>query len=285
MSAPPVLVLGAPFSGAAPLARALGAHPSLYALPQLNLFMADRVSELIDMYALSQGAHGDGLLRAIAQLHWHGQTDATIGAARKFLAEHEHWSGAELLDDLAARAAPRRLLLADTESPLRPLDLRRIAALPGAVLIHVTRHPYAQGLMHEAWLRSRLFVPPDFKDHFHTPARIEPQLGWLRANRNLDQHVAAALRVRIEDCVGDAPALDDIGRLLDLPESAATGAGAFEGYGPTAAPYGLDDELVAEFATSLTEQAQRGTLVSIPPWIDAGFAAEVSALARRYGYR
>ena len=286
MSNAPVIILAAPFSGAAALAAALGAHPQFHALPQLNLFMADRVSEVLDIHALSQGAHADGLLRALAQLEFGAQTDAHIAAARHWLAEHAGWSTLQVLEQLAVRAAPRRLVLVETETPLRPMDLRRLAGVTEAVLIHQVRHPYAQGLLHAQWLTTRLFVPPDFKDHSVTPACIEPQIGWLRANQNLEDFAArgaSSLRLRDEDYEDTLPA--SLLQILGV-EAAAGSAADYSGYGPPSAPYGLDDELMAEFSAEELAQARGGTLDSPLPWREGKkFESEVIELARRYGYR
>jgi hypothetical protein len=165
------------------------------------------------------------------------------------------------------------------------MDLRRIAAVPGALLVQLARHPYAQGLMHADWLQGRLFVPPDFRDHSVTPARVDPQIGWLRANQNLEDFAARGaqlLRLRAEDGEG---AQAQLARALGLA-GAATGASMYAGYGPPAAPYGLDDELQAEFSAALIGQAQRGTLASELPWREGGkFEREVIELARRYSYQ
>ena len=288
MGAAPVIFLAAPFSGAARVCEALGAHPRLCALPQLNVFMADNVAQLLDIHALSQAAHADGLLRAVAQLEFGAQDDQTIAWSRRWLAERADWTTQQLLEYLAARAAPRRLLLAETEAALRPMDLRRLARVPDALLVQVVRHPYAQGLLHAQWLQGRLFVPPDYKDHSVQPARIEPQIGWLRANRNLEnfaQGGARLLRVRFEDCMGEGAALAQLARAIGIEDSASAGASDFAGFGPSSAPYGLDDELLAEFSAATQEQAQRGTLESPLPWREGeSFTADVSALARRYGY-
>ncbi len=59
----PIFILAAPYSGASYLAGQLDGHAQLYALPELCLFMADEVGELLDIFRLSQGPHADGLLK------------------------------------------------------------------------------------------------------------------------------------------------------------------------------------------------------------------------------
>jgi hypothetical protein len=93
-SVPPLFVLAAPFCGASHAAGMLGMHPQLYAVPELCLFMADSVAELLDIFRLSQGPHVDGLLRTIAQLEFGAQQDGEIAAARGWLAQRSDWSTA-----------------------------------------------------------------------------------------------------------------------------------------------------------------------------------------------
>ncbi|MFP5307652.1 MAG: sulfotransferase [Gammaproteobacteria bacterium] len=195
----PIFILAAPFSGASFLAAVLGSHPQLYAVPELNLFMADRVGELLGIYAAGQGTHGQGLLRAVAELECGGQSDAGVDGARAWLRARADWPVAGLLDALVARVAPRRLFVPDTETPLRAADLCRLrAAAPRAQLVQLLRHPYSACAAHAAWLRERLFVPADFKDHSTRPPLLDPQLGWFRAHRTIERHWPSALRLRVE---------------------------------------------------------------------------------------
>lgn len=297
----PLFLLGAPFSGLSWLAGQLGGHRELCALPELNLWLADTVGGVLHVAELSQGAVLDGLLRAIAQLEFGAQDDARIEQARAWLvAREDHTTGA-LLDALAARAAPRRLVIPDSGSPLRPLDLRRlIRACPRAALLHVTRHPWTQGGLLAAWARGRLFVPPDYKDHRHLPACVDGQIPWLRAQHNLErllQHEgrdAPQRRVRIEDVDDDGAFL---ARLLAswLGHDGGPAAQAsltrperwvFAGYGPRSAPYGLEPEVLETLPEPDLRRAFDPRLDAPLPWRDDGerFAPEVRALAVRYGY-
>lgn len=299
----PVFILAAPFSGASYLAGQLAAHPQLYAVPELCLFMADNVGELLDIFSLSQGPHGDGLLRAVAQLEFGAQTDAEIGAARDWLAQRRALGVGELLGQLAARAAPRRLVVPDTETPLRPIDLRRLLRqVPDARAIHLVRHPWTQGCRMSAWARERLFVPPDFKDHGWSPAVVDPQIPWLRANRNIETAFAARDLLRLRDealrlgpgMLVYRDAIDGLCRALALEHSAVTwrvmqaaAPWVYAGLGPRAAPYGLEAEVLETLAANDEALAEQCSLDAALPWRPGaeGFDAAVGMLAREYGYR
>jgi hypothetical protein len=290
----PLFVLAAPFCGASYVAGCLGMHPQLYAVPELCLLMADEVGELIEIFRLSQGPQADGLLRTIAQLEFGAQNDDGIAAARDWLAQRAPWRTSRLLEEIAARVAPRRLIVPDTEAPLRPLDLRRLRrAFTDVGVLHLTRHPWTQGCLLDAWTRDRLFVPPDFKDHAFIPALVDPQVPWLRCNRNIEAAFGAtAQMLRVEDL--EAP---DDAMLQRLAVAAGVDTGAiaamreaerwiYAGYGPGAAPYGLEADVLEAFGEDVLAQAAATRLDAPLPWRPdgSGFDRQVIELARRYGY-
>lgn len=295
----PVFVLAAPFCGASRLAPLLAQHPSLYALPELCLFMADRVGDLLDIFRVSQGPQADGLLRAVAQLEFGAQRDAEIDAARAWLAQRAERGVGELLSELAARVAPRRLVIPDSESPLRPLDLWRLRRhVPDARAIQLVRHPWTQGCLMSAWLRERLFVPLDFKDHAWDPPMADPQIPWLRCNDNIERAFAGAAVHRLgiealerED--GGAAALAALCDWIGVPAAPSTlramregGEWMFAGYGPRAAPYGLEAEVLEPVPRADLERSRLTALDQPLPWRadGAGFDEAVVERARRYGY-
>ncbi|WP_169577729.1 sulfotransferase [Sinimarinibacterium sp. CAU 1509] len=295
----PIFILAAPFSGASFAAAILGQHPSLFAVPQLDLFMADYVGELLEIVDIGQGAHGDGLMRALAVLEFGGQDDDHIERARRWLQSRADVSTAEILHTLATMAAPRRLVVPDVETPLRTSDLLRLrTAAPRAEILQLLRHPYAQGLVQAAWLRERLFVPADFKDHSRQPPVIDPQLGWFRVHHNIERLLAheAQIRIvrqRIEDIdVASVASLHALCTALGLPaEDVALAAMAqpddwsFAGFGPPSAPYGLEAD-VLESITLPRRWDQTPRLEGVLPWRDDGcaFSPDLVELARDLGY-
>lgn len=286
----PIFILAAPFSGASSLAALLSGHPQLYALPELNLFMADRVGELLEIFRIGQGTHADGLLRALAQLESGAQEDAGIERARAWLEQRADWRCGAVIEHLAQRVAPRRLVIPDSESPLRPMDLRRLREqCPGATLLHLTRHPYTQGLLHAHWLDGRLFVAPDFKDHATRPPQIDPQIGWLRCMLNITRAAPDALQLRSEDFADDeVRATAALCAQLGLPPAPlrAPEDWDFAGYGPPLAPYGLEAEVLEALPPALVEHARTQARLAAPlPWrAGQGFAREVIEAARGCGY-
>ncbi len=299
MSAP-ILVFGAPFSGTSLLAQMLGSHPQLAPMPELRLGLAERVDALLEIFAISQAPIADGLLRAIAEHLTGGQNARGIAAARDWLQQRSNQRTADVLAALAAAVAPRRLVIPDSESALRPHELLRWQALaPQADLVHCLRHPLPHGVVWSRWLASQVFVPADYRDHARSPqpAAIEPQLPWLRCQRNLQRWWPAAQRrmLRMESLQSQPDqALSALIAGLGLApvETAvcdrmmAAADSPFAGFGPPEAPRGLEMEVLDPVLDGITLPAPPYSLAGPVPWRDDGaaFDPEVRALARSYGY-
>ncbi|MGQ0697440.1 MAG: sulfotransferase [Panacagrimonas sp.] len=301
MSTPaPVFLLAAPFCGVSHLAAQLGCHPQLVALPELNLFMGDRIGEILEIAELSQSAQMDGLLRAIAQIEFDEQTDDTIAAARQWLEQRRDLATGALIHHLAGRVAPLRLVIPDTGSSMRPMDLRRLARqIPDAKFLHIVRHPWTQGCLLAAWARDRLFVPPDYKDFSFDPPEVDPQIPWLRANCNVDALMrelpeSRARRVQIEmveSSFDDAAVtlctwLEVASGQAELDAMKSSEAWEFSGFGPGTAPYGLEAEVLEILPDEDVERSSQVTLHGALPWrIDGmSFSPETLGLALGYGY-
>lgn len=294
----PVFVLAMPHCGAARVAAMLGMHTQAYGLPELNLFMADRLGELLSTFRRSESRLEDGLLRLVAQLEFGAQTRDTVEQARQWLEARGQLSVATLSYELLRKLEPRQAVLPDTSAGWRPQEFDALLERhPRARIIHLVRHPRAQGDAAIDALAGRLFIAPDWKDHFGGVSRVDPQLAWLRVQSNLQGLAAlgeAQYRsLRLEDLridphqtlsalctwlgwsAGDA----QIEAMLH-PET-----GDFSGYGPENAPFGAEPEVLERprFIEDLTEIPP---LSEPPPWRADGqpFATEVIALAQAFGY-
>lgn len=294
----PIFILAAPFSGASLLAEQLAAHPQLCVIPETQLFCADDVGALLEIFEISQGTNADGLLRALAELELGEQSEVSVAAAQAWLLDRQDWPTARVLAHLAERAAPRRLVLPEIDAVLRVADLQRLqAGFPDAQIIQLVRHPWTQAAYLARWLDERLFVAPDFRDFSLMPAVIDPQIAWLRVNRNLETllrpfYPSAWHRLRIET-FEDAATADEalLALYAALGLDAVVGAEdavawAFAGYGPSSAPYGFEAELL-EVLPPLPAAWGEERLEGALPWRrdGLGFADEVLSSARAYGYR
>ncbi|NKF21403.1 sulfotransferase [Solimonas marina] len=301
MSPAPIIIVAAPFCGSSWLAGVMSTMPDIYATPQLCAFMADTVGELLEIFSLSQDEHGDGLHRTVAELCFGGQRDAEIAQAHQWLTARATRPVTDVLDEIAALVAPRRLLMPETEAPLRPMELQRMRRWrDDTQFVHMVRHPWTQGCRFAAWLQDRLFVPVDFRDYSRFPPLPEPQIPWLRANCNIDNALgdlgdARVLRVISEALDTDfGDTMTVLARGLGLPHASASWATLrdpaewrFAGRGPDQAPGGLEADVRGAWSDDAERLARMPTLDQPLPWRPdgRGFAAEVLQLAERYGYR
>ncbi len=186
----------------------IGQHPDLVGLPELKLFCCRTIGELdasLPRFWIERGVthRSPGLVRALAEFQFGDQTTESLSAARAWLQDRPHWSGADVLDVLLARLSPRLAVEKSPDNVLTGTGLRRMAsAYPKARYVHLTRHPLAtQRSMQEHWNR----ILPSY------PRDGEPMSGiasWYDTHRRI-LHFAAKLppnrylRVRTEDVLND----------------------------------------------------------------------------------
>jgi hypothetical protein len=143
----PVFVLTTARSYSSVVTTMIGQHPELMALPELKLFAYDTIAEMqasLPRYWIERGMkhRSPGLVRAIGHYEFGGQTPDALTAAREWLDDRADWSGAEVLDFLLERIAPRAGVEKSPENVESDESLRRLAdAYPRARYVHLTRHP------------------------------------------------------------------------------------------------------------------------------------------------
>jgi len=155
----PLLILCPPRSFSSVVCAMLGQHPEMYGFPELRLFVADTVEELLE-HAEGQKANlgltkpfPPGLLRALAELHYGGQSAEAVARAEAWLLSRRGWSVRQVFDSLLERVRPR---VGVDKSPLTAMStdcMRRALRLyPAARFLHLTRHPVAtQRSMQTHW--------------------------------------------------------------------------------------------------------------------------------------
>jgi hypothetical protein len=125
----------------------IGQHPDLAGLPELKLFACRTIGEMdasLPRYWIERGIthRSPGLVRALAQFEFSGQTPEDLASAQAWLKARSHWSGAQVLDILLARLAPRVAVEKSPENAVSAAALRRLkSSYPKARYLHLTRHP------------------------------------------------------------------------------------------------------------------------------------------------
>jgi hypothetical protein len=270
----------------------IGQHPQAYGLPEVNLFIAGTVGELLRQHApRPHGMHG--LLRTLAQLESGEQTDESVAAARAWLEARSAWTTKQVYDHILEAVAPRIAVDKTPRTVLRSEYLERAYAMyPDANFLHLTRHPRSTGKSLISNLKRNAEWGGTFKAE-----QVDPQAIWLRAHSNIAQFAASlpqgqCLRIKGEDLLSE-PAL----YLPQIAEWLGLDAGAdsvdamlhperspYACYGPEQAKFGNDPEFLEKPAfrpSRVHEPALAGAL----EWAqDRAFDQPTIKLAREFGY-
>jgi hypothetical protein len=204
----PLFLLAPARSYSSVIVTMIGQHPQLAGLPELKLFSYRTIAELelsLPAYWRARGIthRSPGLVRALAEFEFGGQTPKRVAAARQWLRARRHWSGADVFDVLQARIAPRTAVEKSPENVTSAMALKRLAlAYPKACYLHLTRHPL--GTQASAARHLRLTVP----EH---PQTGEPMAGiaaWVEVHSRILRFTGAlprqrTRRVRAEDILND----------------------------------------------------------------------------------
>jgi hypothetical protein len=134
----PVFVLGLPRSSAAVVGRMLGRHPQLYGLPETHLLSYRTLA----VWWQAAPARKRGLITAVAELYFGGQTEAAVRRASGWLRRRLHMGTGALLEVLAEGVYPRTLVAPSMGLAWRPPLLKRAyAQFPEARFVHLLQHP------------------------------------------------------------------------------------------------------------------------------------------------
>lgn len=133
----------------------LSGHPDIYGFPEMLIFTAATVGELLDEgtglahFPLRQS----GIWRAVADLHEGSQDDDAVARAQAWLADRAEWPTTRLMDHLIGLARPRISLEKSPDTSSDDTTLARcMAAYPRARFLHLVRHPVTtQRSIHDHW--------------------------------------------------------------------------------------------------------------------------------------
>jgi hypothetical protein len=81
----PIFILGAPRSFTSVICTMLGQHPETYGVPELNLFIAETLGQLLERLKGVRQFQMHGLLRSVAQLYSGEQTLLSIDMAHRWI--------------------------------------------------------------------------------------------------------------------------------------------------------------------------------------------------------
>ncbi|MEO0975422.1 MAG: sulfotransferase, partial [Pseudomonadota bacterium] len=179
---PPLIILCPMRSFSSVVCAVLGQHPQTYGLPEVNLFIADTVGELMNAHASRpHGAHG--LLRTLAQLEHDEQTEESVAAVQRWLDERSDWTTQQLFEHILDGVAPKIAVDKTPRTVLSPAYLERAYEMfPDASFLHLTRHPRSTGKS----LLNNLKRNSEWGGTFDAD-RVDPENIWLRAHTNITE--------------------------------------------------------------------------------------------------
>jgi hypothetical protein len=195
----------------------LAGHPDLYGFPEMLIFTANTVGELLDQCGpwrhrpILAENRLSGIIRATAELHDESQESWATRNARQWLAERSSWSPVDLMDHLLRLAYPKIGLekSPDTVATDEALDAC-FDHYPNSRYIHLTRHPVTTMRSAITYWRS----VSDDRTGLAAFAASSWYSGHRRILRKLDQLPAGNwLRIKAEDLVTDPATW--LPRLLD----------------------------------------------------------------------
>lgn len=291
-----VILLCAPRSYSSVVGAMLGQHPQAYGMPELNLFLADRVDEWARLHQATRPTAMDGVLRALAQLHDGEQSDETVERARRWLGRRGYWSTLQLFAHLQEAVAPRVVVEKSPRTVSRMESLQRLRqALPDALFIHLTRHPVAMG---DSLLRIMQRAKNEWGAAFDAN-KVDPERVWTHMNtlaRDFARNVPEAqlLRVRGEDIMAEPRSyLAQIALWMELDDGDSAveamlhpETSPYACYGPQGARYGNDPNFLEAPQFRITEGNRPLPALDAPlPWDETRtLRADTRKLAREFGY-
>jgi sulfotransferase family protein len=278
----------------------LGQHPQMYGLPETYLFTAPTMQE---WWAAHQGTDRvDGLSRAVAEIIFGAQNEATIELARKWLRQRSNRSTANVMRSLGDKVSPLIMVEKTPQATERLEHMQRIMRnFPQASFLHLLRHPFGhvQSRLNRRLKHLRKITPRmDLAEAARRFGGADPQMLWYRCNSNILSFLATVppeqwMRVRGEDLLDDPDRqLREIALWLNLrsdPEAIDAmkhpERSPFARFGPRSAPMGGDENFFRQSELRLLQPIVH-SLDGPLPWRrdGAGFAPKVRNLARIFGY-
>jgi len=278
----------------------IGQHPQLYGVPELNLFVADRLEQIWEQMVGMRQIQLHGLLRTVAHLYAGEQTLSAVDMARRWIFLRLKSSTAEIYWALCNRTAPLRII---DKSPIyvdKPANLQRMdAAFPQAHYIHLLRHPLTQGESIMRIADGAMALLTNSIDYSTDPPTIDPQIAWYRVQKNILDFLKTVpvdrqLCLHGEDVLTDPENhLRQICRWLGISDSDDSyqamlhpEESPFARLGPLGAHLGNDINFLRS-PFFKPGKIRPSSLESPLPWRkdNKGFSPEVIALAREMNYR
>jgi hypothetical protein len=278
----------------------LAGHPGLFASPGLNILIRPTVGDFLD-YCLERPRIAHGLLRCVAHLYSGEQTLDSIEMARRWLVRRNSVASEQVVKELCEKVAPARLV---DRCLLYPKDMDLLhqihQSFPEALFLHLTRHPFEQGMAVLQSIEGVLELSEDESVNSRARSKVlDPQFTWFETQASIMEFSDVLepdryIHVRAEDLVGmPENTLRGLCAWLRLPVTpeilqrmSSYKDWPFAGPGPYNASGGTDREPAsAEVASAHMANGAPRSLDDALPWrAKVGLVEPVKVLARHLGY-
>jgi hypothetical protein len=185
-----VVLLGTPHTPLDAFGTQLAASGRGVYVGDLNLSLGRTISELLQVYELSQTPIHEPLFAFLRE-----QVSGAADDPGAFLNQRKDASFAQLLQLLTGSAAAPTVVFSDTSAGFRIGQVDRwLKALPQALFVHALSSRAAFGEAANQHYAGRLFVPPDFRDYcvMNKAPQFAPDLAWFQVHRTLSQALGEA---------------------------------------------------------------------------------------------
>lgn len=299
----PIFLLAPPRSFTTVISGMLGQHPETYGLPELNIFLHQKLS---DIWQAGRGGNAfdsrlrHGLLRAIAQVYFGDQNDEAIEGAERWCFARQDRLCKDIINELRAKIAPFHIVEKSPGYTFRIEHMRTIyESCPDAKFLFLTRHPIKQCESTMALSDGTFPKVANSIVYENGKAILEPQVAWHDLNLNILEFLETyvpqdqQLRVRGEEILANpVDELQKICRWAGIRDDAEAidammhpETSPFACFGPISSLFGNDPNF-------LRNPSFRPHVPKVPPldaklsWRDdgQGLYPQVIELAKEFGY-
>lgn len=206
-----VMMLCPPRSFSSLVSTMIGQHPQIYGFPELHLVVRERLSEVMEWEVNRAKFLGPpGMLRAMAELMFGGQTPENVLTAANWLEDRKDWKSVDVMNMIMDKAEEKTGAIYCLEKTPNvsfvPPALERVRRnWPDALYIHVTRHPVGLKKSIEEYVSSL----PRFSEE-EKQARLDNAMSfWPITQRNILDFCGSLnpgqyIRIRGEDVLSDS---------------------------------------------------------------------------------
>jgi hypothetical protein len=173
----------------------LGQHPQMYAFPELYLTIAATMREWWIRCGRGRTDRHHGLLRAVAQLFFHEQTEASVAKAWDWINARFQWETTAVFHALMERIEPKMAVEKSPALATREEFLARVLdSFPKARFLHITRHPRGTcdsmfRFDYSIYLLAQSSTAYDFSTD---PPTLDPQMWWYETHKRIRRFYCAA---------------------------------------------------------------------------------------------